>query len=107
MAIEGTLKEKVKKLLTERGAWYYMPVPMGYGRRGIPDFLACYRGVFIAPETKVPKKEAKPWQERELGAINGAGGEAFVCKDISQLKNLLDFIDKRLDDPQNVPHIGG
>jgi len=38
---EAKVKEKIKKILKERGAWYAMPMGTGYGNSGVPDFLVC------------------------------------------------------------------
>ena len=53
---EGRIKDAVKKYLTALGAYWYMPVSNGMGRVGCPDFLICYKGRFIACETKAPGK---------------------------------------------------
>ena len=47
---EGTVKYKIKEYLKSLAPalWYFMPVPTGYGVRGIPDFVGCYKGRFFA-----------------------------------------------------------
>lgn len=91
MTPEGKVKAAVKKWLTTRGVWYYMPVSNGMGRVGAPDFLCCMEGRFIGIETKAPGKRANTSanQEREIAAINGAGGVAIVVDDVKQLDDLF------------------
>lgn len=51
MTPEGAVKEKVKKVLRHYHAWYYMPVPGGYGVPSL-DFLCCIKGRMFSIETK-------------------------------------------------------
>jgi len=89
---EGKVKLAVKAYLRSIGAWYYMPVPNGMGRVGCPDFLVCWRGLFIAIETKAPGKRENTTanQVLEIRDINRAGGFAFVVDDVSQVKDYFD-----------------
>ena len=48
---EKLVKEALKKYLKAIGAYYYMPVSMGYGAASI-DFFVCYKGKFYGIETK-------------------------------------------------------
>ncbi len=87
MTPEGRVKAAVKKWLKDRGIWYYMPVQNGMGVVGIPDFICCWNGRFLAIETKAPGKRAdlSANQERRIMEIHGAGGAAIVVDDVSQL----------------------
>lgn len=89
---EGHIKSLVKALLhahdvmpaskvakgTYSQGWYYMPVQNGMGVSGIPDFIICFRGRFIAVETKAPGKKPTRFQELQLSAVSAAGGAALV-----------------------------
>lgn len=85
------MKKKVKDYLQSIGAWYYMPVSNGMGRVGCPDILVCYRGLFMAFETKAPGKikNVTPNQEREIEAITRAYGLALVVDDVEQVKEAI------------------
>lgn len=87
---EGRVKSAVKLWLKQRKAYFYMPMQNGMGRVGIPDFIVCLQGRFIAIETKAPgkKNNTTPNQKRELASIHRAGGEALVIDDVAQLKPL-------------------
>ena len=54
---ERRVKDKCVKVLRRLGAYYFFPAASPYGRRGIPDLIACYRGKFIGIECKA--SEAK------------------------------------------------
>ena len=75
---EAQVKKEIKRRLDAAGAWYFMPVPTGYGRRGIPDFICCVKGRFLAIEAKADGKMPSKWQERELRAIEKAHGGTLV-----------------------------
>ena len=91
MTPEGVIKKQVKEILSEVGAWYCMPVGSGYGKSAVPDFIICYRGYFIAIETKAGSKQATAIQAREITRIKEAEGHAFVINEtnIGQLKEWL------------------
>lgn len=76
---EAKVKAKIKKILEENNVYYAMPIGTGYGRSGVPDFLCCVDGKFLAIEAKATDKD-KPTalQERELQHIRNAEGETLV-----------------------------
>lgn len=92
---EGKVKDGVKQFLKERGAWFFMPVSNGMGQVGIPDIICCYKGVFVAIETKAPGKRMNvtPNQNRVMAAIRDNDGFAFVVDSNDDLKLLFDSID--------------
>lgn len=84
---EGKVKAAVRKWLKGRGVWFFMPVSNGMGRMGIPDFICCWNGRFLAIECKAPGKlgNLTPLQERTIMEIHQAGGPALVVDDVSAL----------------------
>lgn len=88
---EGKVKAAVKKLLKERGVYYYMPMSNGMGVVGAPDFICCWNGRFLAIETKAPGKRGNTTanQDKQLAAIRAAGGIAIVIDDVEQLRECL------------------
>ena len=89
---EAKVKARIKAWLKARGVWYCTPIGSGYGTSGVPDFLCCWRGRFLAIEAKAPGKRSNTTelQKQQLKAISSAGGIALVVDDVSQLDNLLD-----------------
>jgi hypothetical protein len=80
---EGKVKDKVKRILKKHRAWYYMPVSMGFGAHGIPDFIVCANGTFLGIETKAPGKRANvtALQNAQGQLIQQAGGAWMVVAD--------------------------
>lgn len=91
MKNEKDVKKAVKEILDEAGAWYFMPVANGFTAIGIPDFIGCLKGKFIAIETKFGSNKPTRMQEIILNKIKFAGGVALVIREteISMLRKLL------------------
>ena len=88
---EKKVKDKVVKLLKQHGAYYFFPATYGMGRSGIPDVVACHNGAFIGIECKAGKNTTTMLQDRELAAIEAAGGIALVINEhnINEVEKLL------------------
>lgn len=88
---EGKVKAAVKKVLQARGIWFFMPMQNGFGVVGIPDFICCWKGQFLAIETKAPGKRNTTTanQDRKLQEIQDHGGWAIVVDDATQLIEYL------------------
>jgi hypothetical protein len=78
MTPEAKVKAKVKRILAELGAYYAMPVTGGYGNSGVPDFLVCLRGRFVAIECKANGGKTTALQDKHLADIRGAGGLSLI-----------------------------
>lgn len=78
---EGKVKAAVKKLLDRHNIYYFMPATGGYGRSGVPDFICCVKGNFVAVETKAGKAKPTALQLREMEKIKDSGGLAFVINE--------------------------
>ena len=100
MTPEGRVKDAIKKMLKAAGWYWFMPVSNGLGKHGIPDIIACKPtvitpdmvgqrvGLFVGIECKAPGKlsTATPLQERELKAIEAAGGIAVLADNASYVE---------------------
>lgn len=78
---EGKVKEKIKKILKANDIWYYMPVSMGMGQHGIPDFLCCMAGHLIGVEAKAGKGKTTGLQEMQMSRMRAAGATTFVINE--------------------------
>ena len=87
MTPEGRVKAQIKKILTEAGAYYAMPVASGYGNAGTPDFLVCFRCQFLAIEAKANGNKPTALQEATMQKIRDAGGRVLVI-DETNVENL-------------------
>lgn len=80
-----TPEAKVKKAGTQQlksiGAYYFSPVTGGYGGSGVPDIVACYRGLFFGIEFKAGKNKPTKLQEKNLRDIAAAGGMQMVVNE--------------------------
>ena len=88
---EHKVKSACVKVLKTHGIWYYFPTQNGMGVVGIPDIIACWRGRFLAIETKAPGKRNNTTanQERVLAEITAHDGMAIVVDDVSQLEAYM------------------
>lgn len=93
---ERLVKKKVVAELKARGAYYFYPVTGGYGASGVPDVVACYRGVFVGIECKAGKNKPTDLQKRNLDAISRCGGVALVINEdnLGLLETTMDNIEQ-------------
>lgn len=97
---ESKVKDKIKAICKARGVYYAMPVMGGMASNGTPDFLLCYKGVFVAIEAKAGKGKATPLQLVRLNEIVKAGGIAVIINEnnITSFSEILDNIDNGYTD---------
>jgi len=94
VAIETQVQRNIIGGLVARGAWYTKCNQTGRGRKGVPDLLCCYRGLFLAIEVKGDSGHVvSVYQVKELRDIRTAGGLAIVARSWSDVKWVLDEID--------------
>lgn len=88
---ESKVKARIKKLLAEYNVYYAMPIGTMFGNSGVPDFLCCVKGGFLAIEAKAGKGKTTALQEKHLADIREAGGLALVVNEdnLDELKELL------------------
>ena len=85
---ESKVKQKVTKALREIGAYCFYPATGGYGKSGVPDVVACYRGRFFGIECKAGKNTTTALQDKNLSEIEKAGGFSIVVNE-DNVDNLL------------------
>lgn len=88
---EAKVKAKIKAILKEHGVYFAMPIGTGFGNSGVPDFLCCVKGRFLAIEAKAGKGTTTALQEKNLKQIHMCGGDAWVVNE-NNLDNLAEFI---------------
>lgn len=88
---ERDVKANIKEACLLAGAYYAMPHQAGYGQAGVPDFLICYRGEFIAVEAKFGTNKPTAHQTEQIRKIKDAGGTALVIneKNLDALRRAL------------------
>jgi pantoate kinase len=85
---EAKVKAKIRAILKEHNVYYAMPIGTGYGNSGVPDFLCCVNGKFVAIEAKAGKGVATALQLKNLSEINKAGGYTCIINETN-----LDYLE--------------
>lgn len=95
MTPEGKVKQRVKDILKKHNVYFAMPVGNAYGKHGVPDFICCHYGLFVAIETKAGDNEPTKLQEANLASIELSGGIAIVVNEtnVDKLPSLLSKIE--------------
>ena len=91
---EGTLVSKIKKYLIKNGAYCENIWGGGFQAAGIPDIIACYKGVFLGIEVKLDYNKPSEIQKAKLKLINNAGGIGIVAYSIDDVAEVLKEVDR-------------
>jgi len=94
---EVAVKAKIKAILKVHGVYYAMPIGTGYGNAGVPDFLCCYEGRFLAIEAKANGGKTTALQDKNLRDIETAGGITCVLSEdnVSALGGYLNLMKEK------------
>lgn len=88
MTPEGRIKHMLKKKLAEfPGLYQHWPVQNGMGKPSL-DCIACYKGHYIAIETKAPGQKPTPRQELTITEMQAAGALVFVVDSPTKIEEL-------------------
>ena len=88
---ESKVKKRVKKILDDLGAYHFSPMMDGYGRSGVPDIIACYKGKFIGIECKAGDNKPTLLQLRNIEDIKRNQGLAIVINE-GNIESLLTLV---------------
>ncbi len=88
-ALKNRISGWLKKLVPD--VWFFKTHGSPYQRRGIPDFLICWKGQWYAFECKVGKNKPTRSQLFELAALKAAGAVTGVVHSLDEVKRLLDW----------------
>ena len=91
MTPEAKVKNKVKKILDSIGCYHFSPQTGGYGKGGVPDIIACYKGRFIAIECKAGKGVLTALQKYNIDQIISNQGLAIVINE-GNIESLLALV---------------
>tara|TARA_R110000765_G_C18540614_1_gene560874 strand:+ start:132 stop:431 length:300 start_codon:yes stop_codon:yes gene_type:complete len=81
MTPEAKVKKRAVVQLKTLGAYYFYPVTGGWGKSGVPDIVACYKGLFLGLECKAGKGKPTKLQELNLKQIDDIGGYALIVNE--------------------------
>ncbi|APQ74425.1 VRR-NUC domain-containing protein [Clostridium botulinum] len=89
MAAEKKFENEIKEFLSELPkTWFYKNWSGPYSKSGIPDIIACVRGIFVAIEVKAPNGRASELQKRNIRLIRESKGIGYILypKDFKEFK---------------------
>lgn len=89
MKPETYLRRKILLMLRNEfpQAWVYHPADRFVS--GVPDFLICLRGFFVAMEVKTSTGHVSKLQRFTLDKITGARGIAVVVRSVDEARKHL------------------
>jgi hypothetical protein len=86
---EQKIKRKVTAIFKQYNVWYFMPANNGFGKSGIPDYIACVNGMFLGIECKADAtKKPTALQIMQGNKIKEAKGVWLVVCDDETLHKL-------------------
>lgn len=91
---EALVKKQIRKILDAEGVYYAMPIGTGFGNSGVPDFLCCVNGKFVAIEAKAGNGKTTALQDAHIIRIQECKGVAMIIneKNIDMLLPLLRYM---------------
>lgn len=93
MKIENDFQKKVIDYLRRNKIWHFRFQAQS-NKYGLPDIICLYRGFFLGLELKADKGSPTELQLKKLEAINYNGGIGIILKDLSELEEIIDTINK-------------
>jgi len=92
--LETKITEAIHKYLDSVDAWYFKVWGNAFQMSGVPDTVGCYRGRFVALETKTAEGRLRGNQKKRIRDIRKAGGVAEVVRSVEDVQTILDKLDK-------------
>lgn len=95
--VRDNIKDYLLSLAKLGQCWFLKVLGNGMQKGGVPDYLICYKGRFVAVELKKPVDSygLSGRQRIELNKIERAGG--VIGREITSVEELKDII-KSLDE---------
>ena len=97
MQPEARISRAIQKRLKERGAFCFKVHGSEHMMAGLPDIIACYRGLFVGFEVKTATGRVSDRQVYVHKQIERADGEVHVVRSVDDAERVLDSIDEDLD----------
>lgn len=89
--LESKLQRDIRKYIRSLGGYAIKYHSSEFTEPGVPDIICCYKGFFVAIETKRKghKSEQTEYQKIHERNIKASGGIYLLCDDIEEVKFLL------------------
>lgn len=95
---EGTLKQTIRRTLSERGAFWSNIQNGAYAKPGDPDIVVCYRGRYLGIEAKAPNGRQSDIQRARQRQLERAGGVYVLARSVGDVAAALDAIDEEVEE---------
>jgi hypothetical protein len=105
---EKVVIEQQRRVLKRRRCWFVKTTPGQLGAiPGQPDWMVCYRGLFLGIEAKRPTASSRQSAAQKIqeDLIIRAGGIYAICRSAQDVEGLLDRCDALLAS-LGVDHLG-
>jgi hypothetical protein len=87
---EARLSRSIMAALKARGAFVFKVWGSEHMMAGLPDIIGCYRGWFIAVETKMPGNTTSKRQDFVIARLRAAGARVVVAQSVSEALQVLE-----------------
>lgn len=87
---EARLSRQIMTALRSRGAFVFKIWGSEHMMAGLPDICGCYRGRFIAVETKMPGGKTSLRQDYVIKKLREAGARVVVAHSVAEALEVLD-----------------
>lgn len=89
--LEKNIENKIKRWLTDIGAYYFKVHGSSFMLPGIPDIVVCYKGFFIGIEVKNKNKLKNQSEAQQIHQklIEKAGGIYILADDLTTVKEVI------------------
>lgn len=87
---ETRLSRTIMAALRQRGAFVFKIWGNEKMMSGLPDIIGCYRGRFIAVESKMPGNTTSTRQKYVIAKLREAGARVVVAQSVAEALQVLD-----------------
>lgn len=89
---EKIVEKSIKNYLFTKGAYFFKVHGSAFMEAGIPDIVACYKGLFIGIEVKAPGKDSGQSDVQKVHDknIKKAGGIYILADCLEDVTNVLE-----------------
>lgn len=99
---ETHIQRAIQKEMKKRGAFVFKVHGSETMMAGLPDLISCYRGYFLGIEVKTETGKVSPRQRFVMRNIMGAQGVVIVARNVADVSNALDRIDRIIENYEVV-----
>lgn len=93
---EKNIENSIREYLTQKGAFTIKIFANEMQGKGLPDLIVCYKGRYIALETKAPNGRVAPVQKGTLKRIAGGRSQGITAspRSLDEVRAIIERIDQ-------------